>query len=424
MKVTQWLHVAALFTLIAAGGFLVSSCGNDSSTPGVLVPVTEYNWSPWVTETTTTSAIINWRADDAGSGKIEFATSSYYDEHKRFDKTAETSKTGAYQHVHLTGLAPDTTYVYRVRPSANPNVYSNRTFRTMPESGPFTFIVISDSHAQEKRFKYVADAIYEYEKDALFILDGGDYASWDSDEYWDYYFRYADKMLSKLPLFHTIGNHEYHNKGHADGPPTDASLYHSSFDVPQGGALNYSFDCSGIRFVVLNSPDPNVANGDDPQTSLALAKSQEAWLRVQLDNTMKGTFTIHHHPIWDYSSSASNPHLQPWETLYHDYPISANFAGHTHSYQRYSVQGIPYFIVGNAGGKFVNLDGGNGPPKWYQYGHTRELGYLRVTVDPEKNTATAEEIFIGSVKTNDSEHVTVYKTPKLADVITFPLRPI
>lgn len=47
----------------------------------------------------------------------------------------------------------------------------------MPLSGPFTFIVISDSHAQDGRFKYVANAIAKYETDVLFILDGGDYAS-------------------------------------------------------------------------------------------------------------------------------------------------------------------------------------------------------------------------------------------------------
>ena len=81
----------------------------------------------------------------------------------------------------------------------------------MPVSGPFTFLVISDTHAQEKRFKYVADAIAKHETDALFILDGGDYASWDYEEYWTIYFQYGDGMLAKFPLFHAIGNHEYHN---------------------------------------------------------------------------------------------------------------------------------------------------------------------------------------------------------------------
>jgi len=388
--------------------------------PAIVDAQVDY-WAPWVTKLSTDSATINWRGADLGSGSVEYATSDYYNEHKSFEKTTASQITGAYQHVPLTGLKPNTSYTYRVRPSDNADLFSNRTFRTMPVSGPFTFIVLSDTHAQEKRFKYVADAIAANETDVLFILDGGDYAGWDDEVFWTVYFQYADGMLAKFPIFHTIGNHEYHNNGHPDGPPTAADQYHWTFDVPVNGALNYSFDCSGIRFIVLNSPDPNNANGDDPHTSLALAQSQASWLSEQLDNTMSGTFTIHHHPIWDYFNPTIDPNLQPWEDLYHTYNISANFAGHTHSYQRYSVEGIPYFIVGNAGGKFADLTGN--PPVWYQFGATRQLGYLKVTVDPVNNTATAQEIFVAWVETDDSETATVYDPPVIADTITFPLSP-
>lgn len=129
------------------------------------------------------------------------------------------------------------------------------------------------------------------------------------------YFHYADKMFSKFPLVTTIGNHEYHNAEHPEGPPTAAYHYHWSYDIPKNGPLNYSFDCSNIRFVILNSPDPKDANGDDPQTSLALTESQAAWLANQLDNLMAGTFTIHHHPIWDYGKTTSAPNLRPWAAI-------------------------------------------------------------------------------------------------------------
>ncbi len=395
---------------------VLSLCG---MVPAIADPGVNY-WTPWVTQLTTTSATINWRGADDGAGSVEYATASYYEEHKSFQQKMECTTTGTYQHVPLIDLEPDTSYIYRVKPSDHPDTFSNRTFKTMPVSGPFTFIVISDTHAQEQRFKYVAEAIAANETDVLFILDGGDYASHDQEAEWTDYFQYADGMLAKFPIFHTIGNHEYHNHENPDGPPTDAAQYHETFDVPKHGALNYAFDCSSVRFVVLNSPDPNHANGDDPQTSLALAKSQVPWLKEQLDNTMAGTFTIHHHPIWDCFSTKINPNLGPWETLYQTYSISANFAGHTHTYQRYSVKGIPYFVVGNAGGKFVNFP--DGPfAKWFQYGETRQLGYLKVTVDPEHNTATAQEIFVAFVLTNTAETATVYDPPIIADTVTFPL---
>ena len=258
-------------------------------------------WAPWVTKTTTNSATINWHgpSNAAGekAGEIKYATTSYYNEHAHeFEKTVESRTTGAYQHVQLTDLEPNTEYIYRVEPSAEPAAFTTRTFRTMPLSGPFTFIVISDTHAQEQRFKYVAEAIAENEKDVLFILDGGDYPGHDSPDQWAQYFQAADVMLAKFALFTTIGNHEYHNSG--GDAPTDADQYHWSFDIPPNGALNYSFDCAGIRFIILASPDP--LTGEDPHTSLALAQSQAPWLEGLLKDNMLGTFTIHHHPIWDY----------------------------------------------------------------------------------------------------------------------------
>ena len=187
--------------------------------------------------------------------------------------------------------------------------------------------------------------------------------------------------------------------------------------------LNYSFDCAGVRFVVLNSPDPNNANGDDPHTSLALAQSEASWLQAQLDNNMLGTFTIHHHPIWDSGRTTINPNLTSWETLYHTYNISANFAGHTHDYQRFNVSGIPYFIVGTGGGDCQDINSTEPHPVWYQWGITRQLGYLKVSVDPANNRATAQEISVGQVKEdNDNETPEIYTWPIVMDNITFPLK--
>lgn len=389
--------------------------------PAIGACETDY-WSPWVTKLTTNSAIINWKGGDQESGIVEYATASYYNKYHKFQKKSASLVLDAYQHVPLVGLTPNTSYVYRVKPSGKSDAFSHRVFRTMPVSGPFTFIVISDTHAQEKRFKYVADAIAAHETDVLFILDGGDYAGWDDEVYWIDYFKYADGMLAKFPLFTTIGNHEYHNHGHPEGPPTAADQYHWSYDIPTNGALRYSFNCSDIRFVVLDSPDPSNAHGDDPQTSLALARSQASWLKAQLDNRMAGTFTIHHHPIWDYGRTGIDTNLGPWETLYHTYPISANFAGHTHCYQRYSVKGIPYFVLGNAGGKFAAMTGST-HAVWYRGGATRQLGYLKVKVDPERNKAIAQEIFVAFVEKDDSETATIYNPPIIADAVTFPLVP-
>ena len=112
----------------------------------------------------------------------------------------------------------------------------------------------------------------------------------------------------------------------------------------------------------------------------------------------------------------------PGRPCFHKYPISADFAGHIHSYQRFSVNGIPYFIVANGGGKFISLSDGKPFPPSYVYGATKELGYLKVTVDPANNTATANEYFVASLPDYDSTTGTVISPPLLADNITFPLK--
>jgi len=385
---------------------------------GRVVAQTTY-WSPYVTDLSTTSATINWLGDASASGKVEYATSDYYNTHGSFQYTIASQITGMYQHVPLTGLAPNTSYVYRACPSDKEDAFSNRTFQTMPISGPFTFIVISDAHAQDKRFRYVADAIAANETDALFILNGGDYANYDDQTLWTPFFQYGDGVFAKFPLFTTIGNHEYHDPD--GGPtPTAAVQYHSSYNIPTGGNLNYSFDCSGIRFIILNSPDPT--STDDENPTLALSQSQAPWLEAKLQDNMSGVFTIHHHPIWYWGKATSNSALEPWETLYQQYKISANFAGHVHNYERHSVQGIPYFVIGNAGGKFADMNQGDPVPPYYQVGDTRKLGYLKVTVDPANNTATAKEIFVAWVATDTSETATVYNPPVIFDTITFPLK--
>lgn len=386
----------------------------------IIAEASNVYWAPWVTKTTTNSAIINWRGESGGSGSIEYATSDYFNKHHKFENTIESHVIAQYQHVELNGLKPNTSYTYRVRPSGNENEFADRTFQTMPISGPFSFIVISDSqeghnYTEMMRFRYVAEAVAK-EKDVLFILHGGDYAGHDSKDLWGKFMQAGEEMLARFAVFPTIGNHEYHNS--SGETPTAADQYHWAFNIP----LNYSFNCAGVRFIILDTPDPNNARGDDPHTSLALTMSQESWLQEQLDNATLGTFTIHHHPIWDYNRTTIDPNLGPWETLYHTYNISANFAGHTHNYQRYQVKGIPYFIVGNAGGRFSDLTGGN-HSVWYRFGQTRELGYLKVSVDPANNTATAQEIFVARVNEDDDDETPmVYDPPVIADAITFPLK--
>ena len=388
----------------------------------VLAETWENNWTPWVTKTTTTDATINWRQDTNGTATVAYATTESYTLNHRLESTVSDTSVTPYHHVQLVGLTPDTSYTYLVQPAGNPGVFSYRTFRTMPESGPYTFIVISDPQdgtkfTEDKRFHYVAAAIAK-EPDVRFILAGGDYARLDDFGRWGIFFHNADGMLSNTTIFPTIGNHEYHNIT-GSSVPSPAINYHQAFAVP----LNYSFDVAGVRYISLNTqdptqPDPNPAVG--PPFSDAIVAGEESWLRQQLDNQLYGTFTIQHQPNWRDDYITLFPTAGPWEKLYHMYNLSASFAGHNHNYERFSIGGTPYFIVGTAGGFSMPLNAT--PPAGYQTGSTRRLGYLKVKVDPAGNSATAEEVIVGYVNhDNDNETPVIYPAPVIDDTITFPL---
>jgi acid phosphatase type 7 len=382
----------------------------------------ENNWAPWITKTTTTSATINWRQDTNGTATVAYARTDFYNQNQRFDSRISDSSATPYHHVLIEGLAPDTSYTYLVQPEGNPGVFSPRAFRTMPERGPYTFIVISDPQdgthfTEDKRFHYVAASIAK-EPDVRFILAGGDYARLDDFGRWASFFHNADGMLSNTTIFPTIGNHEYHNVT-GSSVPSPAINYHLAFAVP----LNYSFDVAGVRYISLitqdpTRPDPNPALG--PPFTDALVAAEESWLRQQLDNQLAGTFTIQHQPNWWDNSTTVFPSAVPWENLYHRYNLSASFAGHIHNYERFSIQGIPYFIVGTAGGYSMPINAT--PPAEFRAGTTRRLGYLKVTVDPANNSATAEQITVGYVnQDNDNETPVIYPAPVIDDTITFPL---
>jgi acid phosphatase type 7 len=408
-----------------------------------IAETSDHYWSPWVTKTTTNSANINWRTETNESGAIYYDTTSYFNLHHNFKNSKSIHTAAQYQHVQLTGLKPNTSYTYWVRPSGDKFAFGNRTFRTFPISGPFTFIVVGDTreginYNETQRFKYIADAIAN-ESNVLFVLHGGDFARFDYTPKWATFFQCADRMLAKFTFFPVIGNHEYHNRSNRDldeehyhvcpeqcfpcnkcAPGTGAVNYKSAFDMP----LNYSFDCAGVRFIVLNSPDPNSTCCDDPHTSLNLSEAQAPWLEQLLKDNNEGVFTIHHHPIWDAGRTKNNSDLTPWDKLYHKYNISANFAGHTHNYQRYNISGIPYLVVGNGGAPNDDVNNSTKYPNGKQVVLPMQLGYLKVTVDPENNTATAWEVTVAKLSCWECPTTPqLYNPPVINDTFTFPLKP-
>jgi hypothetical protein len=76
----------------------------------VLADTWENNWAPWVTNTTTTSANINWWQETGGTGSIAYAKTVDFARTGRFDTTVTDVSAIPSHHVLLTGLDTGTSY--------------------------------------------------------------------------------------------------------------------------------------------------------------------------------------------------------------------------------------------------------------------------------------------------------------------------
>lgn len=141
------------------------------------------------------------------------------------------------------------------------------------------------------------------------------------------------------------GNHEYQTPG--------ATGYFSYFGASAGPSDRgyYAADVGSWRIYVLNSMCGEVGG-------CGYGSQQEQWLRADLAAQPRlCVAAIWHHPR--FSSSGSNPELQPlWQDLY-DFGAEIVISGHAHNYERFAPQtadgdldvtrGIRQFVVGTGG---------------------------------------------------------------------------
>ena len=120
---------------------------------------------------------------------------------------------------------------------------------------------------------------------------------------------------------------------------------------------NYSFDESGIHFVILDT-----GRWESSEEWLA-QEGHRAWLEDDLAaHAPDGlTFVIYHKPFW-YDTLAEGLD-DPLHEIFKRHGVDAVFNGHVHVYGTARYDGIPYTIVGSSGGA---IDGGE---EWGSFFH-------------------------------------------------------
>ncbi|TNE92210.1 MAG: hypothetical protein EP330_02460 [Deltaproteobacteria bacterium] len=329
---------------------------------------------PWLMHATTDAISVLWETEGNVVGSVQYSTDRSFD-----DEAAETLSRDHHE-VRLTGLAPDTTYHYRVLSDGEPGeVFS---FRTAPESAvPFTFAVWGDNQNGPDVFRGVAARMAA--SDAEFAVSVGDIVQNGNEG------DYRDQLLEPLAAFASersflvaAGNHERYGD---DG----AELFDMHLAQP-GDEHCFGWSYAGAFFLFIDT-ELDVTDGSAQHRCIAekLASSEFAAADVQ--------FALFHYPPriefwtwWVYDGislyDGDDDVRGTLESMFEDAGVDLVFNGHNHLYN-YTPAGayssVAWVTTGGGGGD-LDTDGWR-TATWDGIALTHhEHHFLHVSVDGKR----------------------------------------
>ena len=341
------------------------------------------------------------RRDSIGARSAPYgpARVEVYDESGR---TAATATTEVANHCWLSGLAPDTSYTYKVfvkgqewasgerwdwSPKEKALVqaggrYDNR-FRTNPDAlapaSALTFAAIGDfgvgirHDAPNRRQLQVAHALRRMVdlEDVRLLLTTGDniYArarvlgipiggSGDEDDDWFFtYFQPYRYVINRIPVYPSIGNHDAdETEEHDDREQVEDNFYLRERIVSEeaagrasfGPGLFYRFRYgSDIEFVCIDTSREGFFKD-------RLFEYPKHWEFVEqsfpADAPLTWRIPFAHHPLLSAGPRHYNTRgMQRLMPLFERSGVRVMFAGHEHNFQHSRTAQLDHFVTGAAG---------------------------------------------------------------------------
>ncbi|XP_019180960.1 PREDICTED: purple acid phosphatase 15-like [Ipomoea nil] len=288
---------------------------------------------------------------------------------------------GIIHHVQLTALEPDTLYYYRCGDPSLKAMSKIYHFKTMPISSPESY---------PKRIAIVGDLGLTYnttstighlrsnDPDLVVLVGDVTYANLyltngtGSDCYscsfadtpihetyqprWDYWGRYMQPLVSKVPIMVVEGNHEIEEQ--AENKTFAAYSSRFAFPSKESGSSSpfyYSFNAGGIHFIMLGG-----------YAAYNKTSDQYKWLERDLANVDRKVtpwLVATWHPPWYSSYTAHYREAEcmkvAMEELLYKAGVDLVFNGHVHAYERsnrvfnYTLDpcGPVYITIGDGGNR-------------------------------------------------------------------------
>lgn len=236
----------------------------------------------------------------------------------------------------LSGLEAGETYTYRVVDSNGSSEERSFTLPDLTDSvtfGYFGDVQVSQNSAEEyEKWGKLSESAFENNPDMSFGIMGGDIVeSGISTEQFNLFFRAAEPVFSRIPLFAANGNHESNFIG---GKP---ELYLDEFLFPQNGPEGfkeefYSFETGPCHVTVLNSwvfsGEQNISGSQYDQI--------EQWIDEDLSSSAAlWKIVVMHHPVYPVASdTVANAVRENWGPILEKDGVSLILCGHQHVYAR------------------------------------------------------------------------------------------
>jgi len=252
-------------------------------------------------------------------------------------------------------------------------------FRTSPlQTRDFAFGVFGDTRGDPPLTWTNMAKTMGADDQLEFLIGLGDYVDHgDIYEEWEtQFFRPAKDLLSRVPFWTAIGNHD-----------DLADYYYAIF--PCAGTRDtgwYTFVYSHARFIVID----NFNKACDPRREIhkaiikAIAEAKEKYLFVLCHYPL---FASGYHGEGDPKTGkpSGRGRLALWENLmpvFERHGVTAYIAAHTHAYERSEKDGVAYIVSGGGGAGLYKLTPGIYHP--FSKATARAYQYLRVRVTEER----------------------------------------
>ncbi|EGG17548.1 hypothetical protein DFA_08544 [Cavenderia fasciculata] len=302
----------------------------------------------------------------------------------------------------LTGLEPNTQYIYQVGDASSNGKWSNTfNFTTHGAPGtkvtPFSFIAYGDMGAGGADLITIG-YVMEYIDQISFVLHVGDIAYADlhsTDNFlfgnqtvWNEFMGQIEPITSSVPYMTTPGNHDVF---------IDTSIYRKTFHMPTttySKSTWYGFDYNGVHFVSISSEQLYIPFSD-----------QHDWLANHLaqfrQSNPNGWLIVYaHRPVYcsaDYTWCKDDPirylFTESIEKLLYQYNVDVYISGHSHVYERSlpvfdkTIKGTyedpkatVHIVVGTGGAQEAILSNWLPQPHWSSGVRISSAGYGMLSV--------------------------------------------